>query len=39
MMLWCRWGGAGRGHRLVSLGADGRVLVWLWHQGSAPVYG
>jgi hypothetical protein len=26
-------------YRLVTLGADGRVLVWHWHKVQSPVYG
>lgn len=26
-------------YRIVTMGADGRVLVWLWHKAQVPVYG
>eukprot|EP00201_Polytomella_parva_P013361 CAMPEP_0175057934 /NCGR_PEP_ID=MMETSP0052_2-20121109/11547_1 /TAXON_ID=51329 ORGANISM="Polytomella parva, Strain SAG 63-3" /NCGR_SAMPLE_ID=MMETSP0052_2 /ASSEMBLY_ACC=CAM_ASM_000194 /LENGTH=440 /DNA_ID=CAMNT_0016323217 /DNA_START=66 /DNA_END=1384 /DNA_ORIENTATION=+ len=35
-----RYGTRAQAYRLVSLGAEGRVLVWLWHKGlGTPVYG
>lgn len=34
-----RHGAAAAAYRLFTLGADGRLLVWLWDQLSNPVYG
>jgi hypothetical protein len=34
-----RRGSAAASYRLFTLGADGRLLVWLWDQLSNPVYG
>jgi len=34
-----RGSAAAAAYRLFTLGADGRLLVWLWDQLSNPVYG
>lgn len=34
-----KYGSKDKAYRLVTLGADGRVLMWLWHKLDAPVYG
>lgn len=34
-----RRGSAAASYRLFTLGADGRLLVWLWDQLSNPVFG
>jgi hypothetical protein len=34
-----KYGTKSMGYRLVTLGADGRVLVWTWHKLEAPVFG
>lgn len=28
-----------KAYQLVTLGADGRVLVWIWHKLALPLYG
>jgi hypothetical protein len=33
------WGVVAASYRLFMLGADGRLLVWLWNQLSNPMYG
>ncbi|KAG2436250.1 hypothetical protein HXX76_006561 [Chlamydomonas incerta] len=34
-----KYGTKDKSYRLVTLGADGKVLTWLWHKLDAPVYG
>lgn len=34
-----RHSAAAASYRLFTLGADGRLLVWLWNQLGNPVYG
>ncbi|GIL81732.1 hypothetical protein Vretifemale_10742 [Volvox reticuliferus] len=34
-----KYGTKDKAYRLVTLGADGRVLTWLWHKLEAPIYG
>ncbi|GLC41313.1 WD repeat-containing protein 34 [Pleodorina starrii] len=34
-----RYGTKDKSYRLVTLGADGRVLTWLWHKLDAPIFG
>ncbi|KAG2497783.1 hypothetical protein HYH03_004055 [Edaphochlamys debaryana] len=34
-----KYGTKDKSYRLVTLGADGRVLTWMWHKLEAPVYG
>ncbi|GFR49871.1 hypothetical protein Agub_g11973, partial [Astrephomene gubernaculifera] len=34
-----KYGTRDKAYRLVTLGADGRVLTWLWHKLEAPVFG
>jgi hypothetical protein len=34
-----KYGNRAQAYRLVTLSADGRVLVWVWHKLEAPLYG
>jgi hypothetical protein len=34
-----RHGSGSASYRLFTLGADGRLLVWLWNQLGNPIYG
>lgn len=33
-----KYGTKDKSYRLVTLGADGRVLIWQWHKLDTPVY-
>ncbi|KXZ50241.1 hypothetical protein GPECTOR_17g879 [Gonium pectorale] len=34
-----RYGTKDKSYRLVTLGADGKVLTWMWHKLEAPIFG
>lgn len=39
MTEYNKYGNKAQAYRLVTLGADGQVLVWMWHKLETPIYG
>mmetsp|Transcript_27063 Transcript_27063/g.59154 ORF Transcript_27063/g.59154 Transcript_27063/m.59154 type:complete len:588 (-) Transcript_27063:554-2317(-) len=39
MTEYNKYGNRSQAYRLVTLGADGRIMTWVWHKLEAPIYG